>query len=302
MSSDRVRSSLLFFVLLPGLGCVTAESSRRESEIANIKGQLRSRPEGSRLILTLTDGSTVSGTLVAYKREVRRIGIGRGAASFISESVWIRPDGGSPNGDLSLDPEEIARLEESSIESEGSNEAKPDAPVAQREPIAAPAGDTGPTVTSAVAAWGDRRSLRVAVLPFRSPKGPDSGIADAFATELLASGFTLVERAELASLLEELKLGYTGAAGSTSIKRVGELAQADAVVSGSLEPWVEGNIAAESIRQLSLRLVDVETGRILLSSTFRNGGAIPLARSAVPGIVIKDVRRAIREAGVRLVQ
>ena len=86
---------------------------------------------------------------------------------------------------------------------------------------------------------GDKNT--VAVLPFRF-SGSDStlqplerGMADLLATDLTRiPAITVVERARLQAILDEIKLSQTGAVDSTTGVRAGKLIQAGTLVQGSL--------------------------------------------------------------------
>jgi len=81
----------------------------------------------------------------------------------------------------------------------------------------------------------------VAVMPFRFT-GADSslqplerGFADLLATDLSrVKALTIVERARLQAILDEIKLAQTGAVDSTTAVRAGKLIQAGTLVQGSL--------------------------------------------------------------------
>jgi TolB-like protein len=81
----------------------------------------------------------------------------------------------------------------------------------------------------------------VAVMPFHF-SGPDSslqplerGFADLLATDLSrVKALTIVERARLQAILDEIKLSQTGAVDSTTAVRAGKLIQAGTLVQGSL--------------------------------------------------------------------
>ncbi|MDE2291727.1 MAG: hypothetical protein KGL53_06560 [Elusimicrobia bacterium] len=115
----------------------------------------------------------------------------------------------------------------------------------------------------ALGAWASKAARRahverVAVLPFQSLDGssPAEGrrLAEQAATELARRGkVEVVERSLLAGLLSEQRLGLTGAVDPRSAARVGELAEAQAVVMGTF-------VTAGDEVEVDARLVLVQSG------------------------------------------
>jgi len=142
-------------------------------------------------------------------------------------------------------------------------------------------------------------SGRVAVMPF-SGKDDETGLslAEVFTTYLMDAGFEVTERAQLDNVLKEQKISLSGAMAPEAIAQVGRLAGVSAVVTGSyrvrqenirtVTPRVKlprgsfktgrhpqagvrqvpGEIRVESntvFSGLTVKFVDVNTGRVLLS-------------------------------------
>ena len=108
-------------------------------------------------------------------------------------------------------------------------------------------GDTSPTKL-AVETLNDRAT------------GQGEALAEAAVSELKRNGFSVVERARLKDILEELKLAASGLAESDVAIDIGRLGVADGIIFGSFES-ISGNTNG------TLRLVSVETGEISSSCT-----------------------------------
>ncbi len=119
--------------------------------------------------------------------------------------------------------------------------------------------------------------LKLAIMPF-SGKGDISGeeIQDFVISSLAETKrFSLIERAQIAKVFEEQKMGLLGVVDSDNAAQVGKLLGADAVGIGSISTPEGGMI-------LSLRIVDTETGEVLASATGVVGGkGISAIKSAV---------------------
>lgn len=118
------------------------------------------------------------------------------------------------------------------------------------------------------------KAYRVAVLPFApsdaSPSGDGTVIAERLLVELArAGGVTAVERSRLSGLLDEQSLGRSGVMDPASLRKLGRVLSADAVVVGSYT-------TARGRSVVSARLVDVESGAIMAAGEGR------LARDWLP--------------------
>lgn len=107
----------------------------------------------------------------------------------------------------------------------------------------------------------------VAVLPL----GRDSGqliqggvqLAEQITSGLSKNGVTVVERTVLNKVLEEQALAGTGQFDPDAIQRVGQLLQAQAVVTGTIQ--VNGKEA-----NVNVRLIAVETGKVLYAASLKS--------------------------------
>lgn len=144
-------------------------------------------------------------------------------------------------------------------------------------------------------------AARVAVMPF-SGRDEETGLslAEAFTTYLMDAGFEVMERAQLEKVLAEQKMSLSGALGQEDLAQVGKLAGVRAVVTGSYRvrkenvrtvtpvaklppvPARPGRRPPQGVKQvpgqvrvetntifsgLTVKFVDVSTGRVLLSSS-----------------------------------
>jgi hypothetical protein len=80
-----------------------------------------------------------------------------------------------------------------------------------------------------------------------------------------AGGYTVVEREKLEIALRELNLGSSSLADASTRLRIGRIAGARLMIFGAYQ------VVAEQMR-LDLRIVDVETGRIIKSAEKTAGG------------------------------
>ncbi len=129
------------------------------------------------------------------------------------------------------------------------------------------------------------KKIRVAVMNFANNStwtwwGDKLGEAanDEFVTQLVNSGqFSVIERAQLQSILAEQGLGASGAVQANTAAKIGKLLGAQIIFTGSITAFsikkTGGTIAgfgasytkAES--KLDVRMIDVTTGEILLAAT-----------------------------------
>ena len=141
---------------------------------------------------------------------------------------------------------------------------------------------------------------RMAVMPF-SGKAEDVGLSlsEAFTTYLMEAGFEMIERAQIENILKEQKLSLSGGTDMETMVQIGKLAGVDVVVTGSYRmrreeirtvtkpvqpapfkpgkrrppkpgPGLPVNVRVESntvFSGLTVKFVDVNTGRVLMSSS-----------------------------------
>jgi TolB-like protein len=112
----------------------------------------------------------------------------------------------------------------------------------------------------------DQPGIKIAVLefPYTNGKASDgSVIVQERLTTLLVQNkkITLIERNLLKKVMEELKLQASGAVDEETVKKLGKLLGAAAVVTGTL------NDLADETTEINARIVDAETGKILSASS-----------------------------------
>jgi curli biogenesis system outer membrane secretion channel CsgG len=136
-----------------------------------------------------------------------------------------------------------------------------------------------------VASAATGKKIRVAVMDFQNNSqwswwGNHLGEAanDEFVTQLVNSGkFSVIERQKLQALLAEQSLGASGAVQASTAAKIGKLLGVQAIFTGSITAFsikkTGGSIKgfgasytkAES--KLDVRMIDVNTGEILLAAT-----------------------------------
>ncbi|HXU61458.1 MAG TPA: CsgG/HfaB family protein, partial [Polyangia bacterium] len=110
-------------------------------------------------------------------------------------------------------------------------------------------------------------AIRVAVTDFQpggtaadEDRALGAGLQSMLTTDLAASShITVVERARLADLRKEMKLGHSAAADPATAVKLGRLAGATHLVTGSF------TISGKQMR-LDARVIDVATGRVALAT------------------------------------
>ena len=103
----------------------------------------------------------------------------------------------------------------------------------------------------------------LAITDFEVIRGHDKSIGtlsmESLTTAMVNSGqFSVVERNKLQTLLDELKIGLTGLSDSKTAKKLGELLQADLILTGTF-----ANLG--SYWNVNLRLINVSTGLIVVA-------------------------------------
>jgi TolB-like protein len=113
------------------------------------------------------------------------------------------------------------------------------------------------------------KSMVMAVIPATEPDGtcPQGALklADLLTTRLTEGGTTIVERTKLADVIVELALSSTQLFDSEQTQKIGKQLGATAVLTGKVIR--EGNLSRTG--QVSLRLVDVATGKVLFATSYK---------------------------------
>jgi curli biogenesis system outer membrane secretion channel CsgG len=121
--------------------------------------------------------------------------------------------------------------------------------------------------TDIVAKVAKEQKRRVAVVPFRQLDGStiplDSYLSEELLTAFFSAGkFAVVERSLLDKLLGEIKLGNTGIIDPSTAQRIGKMAGADAIVTGTTT-LLKSSVA------VNCRLIDTQTGLVFSAAQVR---------------------------------
>ena len=109
---------------------------------------------------------------------------------------------------------------------------------------------------------------KVAIMPFKAPTELiGSAVSDLFVTEMLRAGrYTIVERSQMAQVLNEAELGLAGLSDRQAIE-MGAMMGADAVIVGTVSEYGASAQRGRTwpVVGISTRLVDCDTGRVVWS-------------------------------------
>ncbi len=118
-----------------------------------------------------------------------------------------------------------------------------------------------------------QRINRIAVLPFVCNNAEIGyNIAESLSANLVMSRFTIIERGQLQNLLVEQDLSLTGVIENNQLI-IGKIKGVDAVIVGSATTkrgfagMLYGGVI-EYVSNCSARLIDIETGEVLLATNF----------------------------------
>jgi len=142
---------------------------------------------------------------------------------------------------------------------------------------------------------------RIAVFPFDTKWADGRSMADSFITQFLSLEFTIVDRSLIQAILQEMNVTDPTVLSKAQLQKLKQEANADAIVFGSIDAKKPGT----EIDAVSLRMIDLNTGDVLISSSFKNDKQIEAGQ--IPGQMIADIRGAmrqiasqrVREAGTR---
>lgn len=111
---------------------------------------------------------------------------------------------------------------------------------------------------------GNRHTITVADLTDLQGNVTELGrfISEELSTQLVldAKSFTVVERIQLAAILKEHQISISGLVDPATIKKLGQFAGVDAIVTGTLVPF------SDSVR-LTAKVLDVSTAKMMAVST-----------------------------------
>jgi curli biogenesis system outer membrane secretion channel CsgG len=151
------------------------------------------------------------------------------------------------------------------------------------------------------------RVQRLGILPFRcSDSSVGDLVADSVAANLLDSDLIVVERTFLTAIVQEQGLSLTGLTETTDYSKIGHLADVDFLVFGSVgvlefksaAGWM-GITKAKSfsyIDSASARIVDVSTGQVVISCSYRLPGGAGNSDWLDPNVVGEALAGAIKDA------
>ncbi len=148
-----------------------------------------------------------------------------------------------------------------------------------------------------------QQKKKLAILPFSNSgkEGLDYAIPDKLSVKLMEMGFTVVDRSQIEAVFQELKLNYSGAIAPETLKQIGKLLSVDMIVVGTahyvyVPPRSSGGVYGGSygvpgigdyeaqggfygLVGESLRMIDVETGEVLISSNCQPENGHPRGKS-----------------------
>jgi len=126
---------------------------------------------------------------------------------------------------------------------------------------------------AASTAHADFKKTKIAVLDFQmqgdqsAPKDMGKIVAEWLITGLVETGrFDVIERRLLEKLMEEQKLGVTGAIDPTSAAQLGKILGVKTIVSGTVT-------SLEGYTEINARLINVDTASIVAAEKVRAGSA-----------------------------
>jgi len=101
--------------------------------------------------------------------------------------------------------------------------------------------------------------------------GKDGGrvVANLVASELSTlNNFKMIERSEIARLLDEQALQQSGIIDPDEAKKIGKMAGADAIILGELTDYIiwENITGGGSTISFSLRMIDLQSSRVIMSA------------------------------------
>jgi len=134
-----------------------------------------------------------------------------------------------------------------------------------------------------------------AVLPFSGHSG--DLFSDLIANELLSRNVTLIERTRLAAVLEERNLQLNDVvSGKVDFTTIGKGLGVDTLVFGSVNPITVYMSGAQSgkVAAASLRLISVQSGRVLSSATYNNNTDLLLGSPTYPEVAAKLVEGLLK--------
>ena len=131
---------------------------------------------------------------------------------------------------------------------------------------------------------------KVAVLPFVcDSREVGYAISEALSARLLASQYTVIERAQFEKLLREQGLTLTGVLEDQG-SIIGKIKGVDAIIVGSASTdrgWagIQYGGYKDYVSTSTARMIDLVTGEVLVAATFSSSGASTMSGVATPSDV-----------------
>lgn len=142
------------------------------------------------------------------------------------------------------------------------------------------------------------RVEKLGILSFRCAD-PSVGdvVADSVATNLLDSSFMVIERTYLAEIVREQGLSITGLTEMSDYRKIGHLVDVDFLLVGSvgLMQYVRGFQRLSYINSASARVVDVNTGQVVISVSYKTPRGAGKGHWANPSVVGEAIGEAIQQ-------
>ena len=124
-------------------------------------------------------------------------------------------------------------------------------------------------------------------------------VPDKFSRNLMEMGFTVVERTLIEQIFKELQLDYSGTISSENLKKIGKLLNIDLIVFGNV---TYAHIPAQAnaynsvgdyykLIAESLRIVDIETGEVMIISECAPSQEFFLAKYSL----IEEISESIKQ-------
>lgn len=142
------------------------------------------------------------------------------------------------------------------------------------------------------------RGIRVAVLPFNGDHEISKDLTDALINQLVNAGYSVIERSSIGDVFKEQKFQQTGKVNPLTSVEIGRLTGVDFLIIGSVktrpvvslyEQLLGNGLSSDRIEMIQARWVDVQSGRIVASTSYRN------RRGDSADLVAKDLTAALRE-------
>lgn len=149
---------------------------------------------------------------------------------------------------------------------------------------------------------------KVAVLPFYGEDPYGQQLTNALIDRLVNAGYCVIERSSLPQIFQEQAFQYTGRVDPFSSVQIGKIKGVDFLVMGSIETkdsvslgnWLLGDgIPVSRIESVQTRWVSVQSGRIVASYSFHNGGngsIEKMAQAIMAGLQQRAVKTISMEA------